>query len=107
MNCSFSVFADVYGFAEIYAALRINSRTSKMAASLSSCNGNGEESDEEDVSADSGLVVPQDNDVIRCYACVQDSGFCLRTNTLRAYCEANRQVSMCVCVCVCILLTVH
>ncbi|XP_067678308.1 translation initiation factor eIF2B subunit gamma-like [Haliotis asinina] len=29
---------------------------------------------------------------IRCYAYIQDTGFCVRANTLATYCEANRQI---------------
>ncbi|KAK6188198.1 hypothetical protein SNE40_004430 [Patella caerulea] len=29
---------------------------------------------------------------IRCYAHIQEEGFCIRANTLSSYCEANRQV---------------
>ncbi|XP_064605278.1 translation initiation factor eIF2B subunit gamma-like isoform X2 [Liolophura sinensis] len=32
-------------------------------------------------------------DKIRCYAYIQDGGFCVRANTLGTYCEANRQIS--------------
>lgn len=36
---------------------------------------------------------------IRCYAYIQDGGFCVRANTLGTYCEANRQVSQVVLTC--------
>ena len=34
----------------------------------------------------------QEGDTLRCHTYVMDSGFCIRANTMAAYCEANRQV---------------
>ena len=32
------------------------------------------------------------DDKFRCYAYVMEDGLCIRTNSIPAYCEANRQV---------------
>lgn len=86
----------MYAFAEIYAACKINASSSKLACSLSGhnnhCWNHAVDSDNEDEEEAGHLPVSPDNDVIRCYAYVQDSGFCVLANTCRAYCEANRQV---------------
>ncbi|XP_071799207.1 translation initiation factor eIF2B subunit gamma-like [Asterias amurensis] len=34
----------------------------------------------------------QEGDTLRCHTYVMDSGFCIRANTMAAYCEANRQI---------------
>ncbi|XP_022110388.1 translation initiation factor eIF-2B subunit gamma-like [Acanthaster planci] len=34
----------------------------------------------------------QHGDTLRCHTYIMDSGFCIRANTLAAYCEANRQI---------------
>jgi len=31
---------------------------------------------------------------IRCYAYIQEKGFCVRANTVAAYCESNKQVKV-------------
>ena len=86
----------MYAFAEIYSACKINANSSKLAICLSGhnyhCWNHVMDSDEEDEEEAGRLPVSPDNDVIRCYAYVQESGFCVLANTCRAYCEANRQV---------------
>ena len=83
--------ADIYAFAEMYASKRAGKRTQDLAQSMSAgvtgLNDTDLDSDDEDA-AQPAL----DDDVIRCYAFVQESGFCVRTNTLSAYCAASSQV---------------
>ncbi|XP_076440896.1 translation initiation factor eIF2B subunit gamma-like [Babylonia areolata] len=82
---------DIYAFAEIPAALHVSKTTMDWAAAMSAgmtTGGNrGIDLHENDV-----FHVTRDNDVIRCYAYIQDSGFCVRTNTISGYCEANSQI---------------
>lgn len=42
----------------------------------------------------SNQVSPMYHEEIHCYVYTQDEGFCVRTNTLANYAEANRQVIM-------------
>ncbi|KAK7101338.1 translation initiation factor eIF2B subunit gamma-like [Littorina saxatilis] len=88
---------DIYAFAELYAACKVNSSDANLALALSGCHHRLDcvtgGSDADILDDEEDMLSPPDNDVIRCFAYVMDSGFCVRTNTLRAFCEANRQVS--------------
>ncbi|KAL8575329.1 hypothetical protein ACOMHN_003163 [Nucella lapillus] len=82
---------DIYAFAEIPASLQVNKVTLDWAAAMSagmSAVGHCEM----DLDEDDTFRVTRDNDVIRCYAYVQDSGFCLKMNTFSGFCEANSQI---------------
>lgn len=73
---------DIYAFAESSAWRKINHQTNQMAKAMSSWS-DGSELDEEQMS----------DDPIQCYVYIQDSGFCMSTNTISIYCDANRQIS--------------
>lgn len=75
----YELFLDIYAFSEHAAEQKKSSDIKKLAQEMSSWyDPRGQEAVE--------------NDVIRCFTYIQSTGFCMRTNTIGTYCEANRQV---------------